>query len=268
MTGGNGGADQPITGTGSGVLRVEAVMGTTVTLDIRDQHLAPAAADRAVAEAEGILRAADRTFSTYHPDSDISRLRRDDTSLECCAPQVAEVLDLCAQARRDTHGWFDPWAMPGGLDPTGLVKGWAAHNALRCLAAHGVQHAMVNAGGDLVVIGNASGRDDGSGWRTGVADSGRRDHVIDVVHGSDHSVATSGDYERGPLAVDPASGEVVRRLAAATIVGPDLAFADAYATAAMAQGSGALAWLSRLPGIRALLITPDGCVLRDRWTMP
>ena len=22
-------------------------------------------------------------------------------------------------------GWFDPWAMPGGVDPTGLVKGWA-----------------------------------------------------------------------------------------------------------------------------------------------
>ena len=27
-------------------------------------------------------------------------------------------------------GWFDPWAIPGGVDPTGLVKGWAVEQAL------------------------------------------------------------------------------------------------------------------------------------------
>jgi hypothetical protein len=31
----------------------------------------------------------------------------------------------CEAAREASDGWFDPWAMPGGYDPTGLVKGWA-----------------------------------------------------------------------------------------------------------------------------------------------
>jgi len=258
--------DRAAAAGGSGALRVEEVMGTTVTLDIRDQLLGLAAVERAVAEAVNILHAADRTFSTYDPGSDISRLRRGATSMDRCAPEVAAVLRLCAQARQDTHGWFDPWAMPDGLDPTGLVKGWAAHGAMRCLASHGVQHATVNAGGDLVVIGNASGRYDGSGWRTGVVDPSRPDRLIDVVRGSDLAVATSGSYERGPLAIDPESGDVVQRLASATVVCPDLAFADAYATAAMAQGPSAMAWLTAVPGIRALLVTTKGDVLCHGWT--
>ena len=46
---------------------------------------------------------------------------------------MAEVLrPPAAQARDASGGWFDPWAMPGGYDPTGLVKGWAVHNG----AAH------------------------------------------------------------------------------------------------------------------------------------
>lgn len=114
MTGCHGQLTQPITATGSGVLRVEAVMGTTVTVDVRDQHLASAAADGAVAEAVGVLHAADRT---YHPDSDINRLRRGATSLQCCVPQVAAVLHLCAQARRDTTAGSTPGQCPAGWTP-------------------------------------------------------------------------------------------------------------------------------------------------------
>ena len=46
---------------------------------------------------------------------------------------VAEVLDLCENARRVSGGWFDPWAMPAGVDPTGLFKGWAVEQALAVL---------------------------------------------------------------------------------------------------------------------------------------
>ena len=50
--------------------------------------------------------------------------------LEEAPPEVAEVLELCRRAREASDGWFDPWAMPGGVDPTGLVKGWAVERAL------------------------------------------------------------------------------------------------------------------------------------------
>lgn len=48
------------------------------------------------------------------------------------------------------------------------------------------------------------------------------------------------------------------------MVAPDLALADAYATAAAAQGLGALGWLGRLPGVRAVLVTHEGMVFRNR----
>lgn len=65
----------------------------------------------------------------------------------------AEVLDLCENARRASGGWFDPWAMPAGVDPTGLVKGWAVEQALAVLHEAGMEAAMVNGGGDIAVFG-------------------------------------------------------------------------------------------------------------------
>jgi hypothetical protein len=60
---------------------------------------------------------------------------------------MAEVLECCARAREISDGWFDPWAMPGGIDPTGYVKGWAAQCALSALVSSGIRGAMVNAVG-------------------------------------------------------------------------------------------------------------------------
>ncbi len=68
--------------------------------------------------------------STYDPDTALSRLRRGLLPLHRCPSEVAAVLEPSATAERHTQGWFDPWAMPGGLDPTGLVEGWAAHRAV------------------------------------------------------------------------------------------------------------------------------------------
>lgn len=248
----------------TGLVHVEAVMGTAVTIDIRDSVIPPAALDRAVSAAIDVLHDADRTFSTYDPDSYVSMLRRATITLEQCPDLLSTVLDLCATVREHTDGWFDPWAMPGGLDPTGLVKGWAGHRALRALIHHGVRHAVVNAGGDLAVVGSASGRSDSSGWRIGVTDPHHRGGVLQTISGTDMGVATSGAYERGPLAFDPYASLPAQRLASATVIAPDLALADAYATAAVAQGPCAVTWLSRLTDVQAILVTHAGTVLRSQ----
>ena len=247
--------------TDSGILHVEPVMGTTVTIDVRDQHLTRAELVQAVTAAVDTLHHADRTFSTWRPNSMISQLRRLARTIEHCPAEVVSVLARCAAAKERTEGWFDPWAMPDGFDPTGLVKGWAAQRALRAMAQLGVLHALVNAGGDLAVMGNATGTQDGSGWCVGVLDPARPERLLAKVGGSDVAVATSGSYERGSLAVDPHTGEIVRRLASATVVAADLAFADACATAATAHGPAALDWLARAPGVQALLVDLDGTLL-------
>lgn len=122
--------------------------------------------------------------------------------------------------------------MPGRVDPTGLVKGWAAQRALQAMRQVGVRHATVNAGGDLMVTGDASGAGDGSGWTIGVTDPTDTTAVVATVRGTDLSVATFGGYQRATLAVDPRTVRRVHRLVSATVVGPDLALADAVATAA------------------------------------
>lgn len=54
------------------MVRAEPVMGTVVSLDIRDQGVPGAAVDAAVAWFHEV----DATFSTYRPESEISRISR------------------------------------------------------------------------------------------------------------------------------------------------------------------------------------------------
>ncbi len=61
-------------------------------------------------------------FSTIREDSQISRLARGELTVEGY-PEVAEVLDLCAEAERVSDGWFSS-NYRAWLDPTGIVKGW------------------------------------------------------------------------------------------------------------------------------------------------
>lgn len=68
--------------------------------------------------------------------------------------------------------------------------------------------------------------------------------VVLVLELTDAAVATSASYERGRHIVDPHAGSTVAALASATVVGPDLASADAYATALYAAGPPGLAWFN------------------------
>ena len=154
-------------------------------------------------------------------------------------------------------GWFDPWRMPGGFDPTGLVKGWAARQAADRMAGLGVRNVSVNAGGDVCVTGSATGVAT-DGWTVGVTDPQRPQTLLAAVTVSDAAVATSGGYERGSLAFDPFTRATVAPLLSATVVGPDLAVADALATAATAAGEQSIAWLDAAAGYEAMVVLPDG----------
>lgn len=79
-----------------------------------------------------------------------------------------------------------------------------------------------------------------------------------VLAGSDLAVATSGTYERGFHVVNPRTGSPAQDLVSVTVVGRDLADADAYATAAVAMGRAALAWLPTLRGYEAAVVFEDG----------
>jgi thiamine biosynthesis lipoprotein len=75
---------------------------------------------------------------------------------------------------------------------------------------------------------------------------------------ADAAVATSGCYERGRHLVDPKGTGGVEETASATVTGPSLAFADAFATALAVGGDDALDVIATLDGYEGYLIRADG----------
>ena len=231
-------------------VHVEPCMGTVFSIDIRD----PGDWTDAVADVVAWLHRVDRIFSTYRPDSDVSRLQRREIRLADADPLVAEVLDRCADLEIATGGYFSA-RRDGRIDPTGLVKGWAVEAASRRLRAHGSADHAVNGGGDVQLAGEP---EPGREWTVGIADPHRPGRILATVRGRDLAVATSGTAERGAHVLDPFTGRPVTHLASATVTGPDLSTVDAYATAAFVLGRSALAWIDRIPGYAALLVDLDG----------
>jgi len=253
----------PATSSLPGPRRVEQIMGTAISLDVRDVEV-PAAA---LEEAFEHLRGVDARFSTYKPESEISRLGRGEIGEAECSPDVREVLGLCEVVRHDTEGYFDirRHRLGGGIDPSGLVKGWSLEGAATILEAAGARNFCINGGGDVVVRGGPA---PGQRWRVGIRHPMIADKLATVLAARDAAVATSGAYERGEHVLDPFTGRPPTGVLSLTVVGPSLTFADAYATAAFAMGPTGLAWVAGLAGYEGCAITgdADGSNARLVWT--
>lgn len=229
-------------------------MGTVVSITIRPGLLADHRVSLALASARAVLERADAVFSTWKANSPMSRLRRGEITVAEAPAEMVEVLERCALARDLTGGWFDPWAAPGGVDPTGLVKGWATRRALDVLVAAGVAGALVNAGGDVALFGTNDG---GARWRMGIQNPFDRTTLAAVAEPED-SIATSGCYERGPHIFDPFTRSATSTVASASVTGPELDLADAMATALVAGGAAAFDAVAGVAGYEALVIDHDG----------
>ena len=213
----------------------------------------------------------DRLFSTWRDDSEIVRFAHGELEYDELDANVVTVLDLAEVLRVETKGAFDIRATaavpephgPGwcAIDPSGVVKGWAVERAATMLEDRGAANFWIDAGGDVVTRGSTAA---GTGWRVGIQHPWRRDVVAAVVAVGDGAVATSGRYERGDHVICPRTGEPSRGLASVTVVGDDLARADAHATAVMALGVEGLDWLADRDDIDAMVITDDEVV----WTTP
>ena len=222
-------------------------MGTQVSLHLRGDRVdTDPAVEPAVAAAFGDLRAADELFSTYRPGSQVSAIRRGELPRDRRHPWVAEVVALCEEARDRTDGYFDPWRLPGGFDPSGLVKGWATEKAATRLAGlRGYDHYL-NAGGDITARVHGSRA---PAWRVGVQDPADPAAFLAVLELRTGGLATSGSAARGPHIVDPHTGSHPGGLLAVTVTGPTLRWADVFATAAFARGGDVARWVAaRAPG--------------------
>jgi thiamine biosynthesis lipoprotein len=231
-------------------------MGTMASIHVHDD--APAALiEEAIDAALAELERLEAMFSTFRADSQISEINAGRRTLADCAPEVIAVLDACTWLEHASGGAFTahPPDRPGELDPSGFVKGWAAEQAAWWLGKAGLHHYYLAVGGDLLVHGSPA---PDRPWHVALADPrrpGAAIAAIDIVSGA---VATSGTSERGAHIWDGRGGRPSGDLLAVTVVGPSLAWADAFATSAFALGAGGPRWVTQFDGYSAIAVDRDG----------
>lgn len=208
-------------------------MGIPMSIDIRGEEDPSDAAERAFRE----LHDADDRFSTYRPDSEVSRMR--DGDLSGASEQFRDVVTIGSAMAEASAGAFRIRRPDGSWDLDGVVKGWAAARAAHSLTLAGIRHFCLNAGGDVVVSGSPGG---GDRWNVGVRSPYEPERMLAVLAVTDAAVATSGAYERGAHIVDGRTEEPAIGLQSATVVADDLTTADVLATAVFALGPNGVTW--------------------------
>lgn len=152
------------------------------------------------------------------------------------------------------------------LDLGAIAKGYAADEMRDILIKEGISSALLNLGGNVIVLGSKPGADL---WSIGVQDplADNRGDIAAVLKSKDTSVVTSGSYERFfevdgiryHHIIDPATGAPAERgIISSTIITPNSTDADALSTSVYVLGKDkGLALLESLPGVEGIIITDD-----------
>jgi FAD:protein FMN transferase len=139
-----------------------------------------------------------------------------------------------------------------------IAKGYAVDLAVAYLRQHGIDHAIVNAGGNLRAIGRHGERP----WRIGIRHPNARSVLASVTIDEDESVFTSGNYERYreydgmrySHILDPRSGWPVKNTVAVTVIAPNGTLGDAASTALSVAGLEAWRVLAQTWGLTQIML--------------
>ena len=151
------------------------------------------------------------------------------------------------------------------LDLGGVAKDYALDKAAHMLKLQGVKSALVNAGGDIQVIGT---KPDGTPWRIGVQDPRNTDGIaVKIPLQPWNALQTSGDYQRFFIKngvryahiIDPRTGRQPTEIASVTLVyqnnGQYGVASSGFIVLGLEKG---LAALQQFPGVEAVFITTAG----------
>ncbi|MDB5179309.1 MAG: FAD:protein transferase [Patescibacteria group bacterium] len=227
-------------------------MGMPITVEAFGAN----ALDEAIDEVFAYFHHVDAVFSTYKPNSEISRFNRGELKRSQVREEVREVLDECESLKKLTDGCFD-MVWDGHTDPSGYVKGWAVYQAARLLDRRYITRYCINAGGDMQMSGDGP---DGGPWAIGVANPFEPGKLAKLLYLKNAAVATSGTAERGEHIYNPRTGRMVGDPVSLTVVGATIDRVDALATAAFCMGRPGLAFLHS-QGCEAMMVHKSGQVV-------
>jgi len=149
------------------------------------------------------------------------------------------------------------------LDFGGIAKGYALDEILKHIKEMGVQHAIINTGGDLKAIGQHGE----TPWSIGIRDPRAEGNLAGLDIKDNEAVFTSGDYERFYIEadkryhhiLDPRTGYPARNATSVTVVHSNATLADAAATALFIAGKDNWLAIAKSMGIeQAMLVDRDG----------
>ena len=126
---------------------------------------------------------------------EISPRRPPDQEIAAILAQRPSIADLSLVGRKVSSA-----NRTVALDFGGYLKGVALDRAANLLRARGVEHALVNIGGNVLALGNRDGKPGGQAWRVGIQHP-RASSVGNVPLASlelrdGEAIGTSGDYHR------------------------------------------------------------------------
>ncbi len=147
----------------------------------------------------------------------------------------------------------------------GIAKGYVVERGVEILRKHGIENAIVTAGGDSRLLGDRRGRP----WVVGIRDPRNDGQVAISVPLADEAISTSGDYERyfdedGTRyhhIIQPSTGNPASGVHSATVFGPDAVFTDALSTSVFVMGvDKGLTLIATLPDYESIVIDSNGNV--------
>lgn len=153
------------------------------------------------------------------------------------------------------------------LDLGAIAKGYATEKALQVLRNHGITTALIDAGGNIRVLGRSPRN---SPWKIGVKAPRKADEIAAVLSIEDSSAVTSGDYYRFFEAggkrmhhiLDPRTGYPAGHSMSVTVVTKDAGVADILSTAFFVLEPGKALQLAARLGVELLIITADGQIMQ------
>jgi thiamine biosynthesis lipoprotein len=142
----------------------------------------------------------------------------------------------------------------------GVAKGYAVDKAIEALCQRNIRHAVVNAGGDIRLIG---GKTETIPWRVAIRDPKNNTRIVTTVDLYGQAIATSGTYRRSfNDIINPKVGRPAQGVLSSTTIAEKAMDADILATCMFVLGAEkGRGLLERLDGVKAFVITTDGKML-------
>jgi len=235
------------------MIETRILMGMPITIEIVDKWATKKAIDKIFKYFEYI----DKTFSTFKPDSEISKINRGEIEKNSYSTDMKIVFELAEKTKNETNGYFDIIDNNGKYNPSGIVKGWAIYCATQILRKDGFENFYVNAGGDIQFCGKNS---ENKLWNSGIKNPFNQNEIVKVVYlESGQGIATSGNYIRGEHIYNPKNrNKIIDEIVSFTVIGPNVQEADRFATAVFAMGKSGINFLEKMPEFAGYMIDKNG----------